>query len=304
MTIREIVVGVDGSEPSARAVQWSAGVARAIRAHVTAVHVIDPMQWPASAVAGRKIAPAGQQAWDRAIRKEFANAWCAPLREAGVDYSAICVQGYPPLGILEQARDATADLIVVGTRGHGGFADLLLGSVSRHLVHHAPMPVVVTRGHTATPPTHLLVGVDGSDEAGVALAWAADLATTLTAKVTIVQGLPPNPLLISEAELADIRRRLSVRADEITALGLDCAAEALPSAAPAGLLMEVASRQQADLIVVGHRGVSAISEWALGSVGSELTHHAQQPVVIVRTPPVPADHPLTGSARHYVSASE
>jgi len=58
----------------------------------------------------------------------------------------VVVHGYPAQVLIEHAADA--DLLVVGSRGHGGFAGALLGSVSQHCTHHAPCPVVVIRGHS------------------------------------------------------------------------------------------------------------------------------------------------------------
>ena len=59
----------------------------------------------------------------------------------GIDVRGELVEGPPASGLLEAARDA--DLLVVGSRGHGGFASLLLGSVSQQVSHHAPCPVVI-----------------------------------------------------------------------------------------------------------------------------------------------------------------
>ncbi len=62
----------------------------------------------------------------------------------GVEIRTVIVEGNPARALLDAAKDA--DLLVVGSRGHGGFTEALLGSVSQHCVHHADCPVVVIRG--------------------------------------------------------------------------------------------------------------------------------------------------------------
>lgn len=70
--------------------------------------------------------------------------------EAGVTVTGEVAEGHPAEVLLKAA--AGADLLVVGSRGHGGFAGMLLGSVSSHAVHHAHCPVLVVRTGAATVP--------------------------------------------------------------------------------------------------------------------------------------------------------
>lgn len=148
MSIARIIVGVDGSDGSRRAVQWASDLARAIEAEVIAVHAIAP---PAAPYWAPEIAVAIEpqlsedqvQAWRTSLQRQLDREWCAPLRDAGVRFRAAVVDGHPAAVLMRVADDENAGLIVVGRRGHGGFAELVLGSVGHQLTHHAHRPVVV-----------------------------------------------------------------------------------------------------------------------------------------------------------------
>jgi nucleotide-binding universal stress UspA family protein len=132
-----IVVGVDGSPASIEALQWArrqAALTGAVVEAVTAWHlptaaggfaIGDQIDWQAN----------GQVVQDMAVKEALGDSVPALLRHV--------VQGHPVRVLLDAA--AGADLLVVGSRGHGGFTGLLLGSVSEHVVTHAPCAVVVTR---------------------------------------------------------------------------------------------------------------------------------------------------------------
>ena len=134
----EIVVGVDGSEGSARALEWATAEARLRGAPLVLLHAWDV---PA-AIAETTVLPYGQS---QALLENAADAvlktMVARARELGVDPREVLVQGHAATSLIDYATDA--DLLVVGTRGRGGFAGLLLGSVSQAVVHRAPCPVVV-----------------------------------------------------------------------------------------------------------------------------------------------------------------
>jgi nucleotide-binding universal stress UspA family protein len=145
--IRRIVVGVDGSDGAARAVVWTARLARTTGAQVVAAHAIEmPIfldGYPL--VAGSIPAEPWDVAWKEWREHEHETLelqWCRPLAEAGVRYRAETIEGGPK-ALIELAESEDADAIVVGRRGRGGFAELVLGSFSHHLVHHSHRPVIV-----------------------------------------------------------------------------------------------------------------------------------------------------------------
>lgn len=132
-----IVVGVDGSEQSLAALNWAIAEARLRKGQV---RLITAWYYPPMA------STVGDGVIDDSFRQTAELVKVDALKavaDAGVDVTGEVVENSPATALLEAARDA--DLLVVGSRGHGGFAGLLLGSVSAQVIHHAPCPVLVVR---------------------------------------------------------------------------------------------------------------------------------------------------------------
>jgi nucleotide-binding universal stress UspA family protein len=141
---QQVVVGVDGSAASVEALRWAAAYASATGAIINAV-----LSWHYPTAAG--VVPPGvapqpitdeirasmQEALDKALTDVFGTP-APPNVHARVTY------GHPAVVLVDQSR--TADLLVVGNRGHGAFTGMLSGSVSMHCVNNAHCPVVVVRG--------------------------------------------------------------------------------------------------------------------------------------------------------------
>jgi nucleotide-binding universal stress UspA family protein len=87
--------------------------------------------------------PDDYEAMLKEVNETLSTQWCQPLRDAHVRLHCLVRDGAPAEMILLTAVDEHADLIVVGSRGHGGFAELLIGSVAHNVSHHARVPVVV-----------------------------------------------------------------------------------------------------------------------------------------------------------------
>jgi nucleotide-binding universal stress UspA family protein len=141
MTTSKIVVGVDGSEHSGRAVEWCARHASALQAEVVAVHASEiPFYFQPEAIVPFPTLTPKQRA---EITDIVNRDWCKPLADGGIRYRALLVDGSPANAIMEAARIEGAELIVVGRRGRGGFAELVLGSTSHQLTHHADRALVI-----------------------------------------------------------------------------------------------------------------------------------------------------------------
>jgi nucleotide-binding universal stress UspA family protein len=141
--IHRIVAGVDGSPSSLVALQWAVRQAGLTGGSVRAVMA---WQYPV-AITGYGWAPIAvvePGEYEENAQKALAEA-VAAVDTSGCDVqiSQWVRQGNPAQVLIDAAADA--DLLVVGSRGHGGFAEVLLGSVSMHCVHHAPCPVAVIR---------------------------------------------------------------------------------------------------------------------------------------------------------------
>jgi len=137
-----IVVGVDGSPSSRAALRWAVGQARLTGGTVDAVIawqiplMLENYSWaPIGVEEARDFAEDARKRLDAAIGEEVRPADSELVRSQ-------VVRGHPAQVLL----DAAADLLVVGSRGHGSFAGALLGSVGQHCVHHAPCPVLIMRG--------------------------------------------------------------------------------------------------------------------------------------------------------------
>jgi nucleotide-binding universal stress UspA family protein len=138
----KIVVGIDGSPAAAAALEWAVAEARLRDAQLLVVHV-----WGIPVLA--YASPYGAGVTGEVVeaeRKAAADALDAALEHVdreGLDLRSELVEGAPAQSLLDAAE--RADLLVVGSRGHGGFAGLLLGSVSQQCAQHAQCPVVIVR---------------------------------------------------------------------------------------------------------------------------------------------------------------
>ncbi|MGW3076134.1 universal stress protein [Kitasatospora sp. NPDC001132] len=139
----KIVVGVDGSEQSRRALRWAVRQAELAGAAVEAVIGWEP---PFSGWGGNVPVP-GEKAFGDIARKiltESIEKAVGP--EPSVEIAARVEEGTAAQALLKAAGDDDVALLVVGSRGLGGFTGALLGSVGQHCAQHAPCPVVIVRG--------------------------------------------------------------------------------------------------------------------------------------------------------------
>jgi nucleotide-binding universal stress UspA family protein len=145
--IGKIVVGIDGSESATEAVAWTIDLARQTGAEIVAVSALAPPNYAEYAgmamVAPIEFDPQFQAELESAFRQD----WCRPLIDSGLAYRAVFAQGRPAAVLATVAEAEGADLVVVGRRGRGGFAELVLGSVSHELTHHCSIPVVLISHH-------------------------------------------------------------------------------------------------------------------------------------------------------------
>jgi nucleotide-binding universal stress UspA family protein len=151
--ISRIVVGVDGSEHADAALDWAVRMAKGMGSEVVAVFAISqPFYFDAGYVTA-VAPPQFDPVWRAEMTKEFEGTWCKPLREAGVQYRTVIEDGRPASVIAKVADGVDADVIVVGRRGRGGVAELVLGSVSHELVLHSKRPVLLISA-AAGPRSH------------------------------------------------------------------------------------------------------------------------------------------------------
>jgi nucleotide-binding universal stress UspA family protein len=277
-----VVVGVDGSESALEACRWAA---REAGRREAGLRLVQAFGWPETrhvVNVGR-----GQRSVLRGVAEEQLAAAAAAAAEAaaGVAVETALVDGYPVAVLVAESR--AAQLVVVGDRGLGGFAGLLLGSVAVGLAAHSAAPVAVVRGDAAAEGP-VVVGVDGSVISEAALAAAYEAAAARGVPLVAVHTwwdllIDPTfgPLLDWEGIEGEAHRVLAER--------LAGWAEKYPEVEvrrvverdkPANALLEQAAGAQ--LVVVGSRGRGGLAGMLLGSVSHSLLHHSPCPVLVVR----------------------
>ena len=213
-----------------------------------------------------------------------------------LDIEPVLLHGRPASVIVDEARDMSADLIVVGHRGQGRSELALLGSVSAEVVDQAPCPVLVARDDRIGPA---ILAVDGSPHARAAetMMTGRPLFTGLPISVVSVVevGIPDAatvaPVLYaeaidafarsSEAETASMEAACTAAADRLRASGFDAQA-VVRKGDPAREIVAVARDRGAGVIVVGTRGQTGLQRLVLGSVAKKVLLHAPCSVLVVR----------------------
>jgi nucleotide-binding universal stress UspA family protein len=298
MSRKPILVGYDGSPGSDLALEWALDAARARRTTVRLVYgVHQPTEgWP---VLGGMTAPDPDLCYDSArqtLREGVAKAR-ALAPEVGVSSKAAA--GTAAAALVSAA--SSAEMVVVGSRGRGGLAGLLVGSTGVQLAGHAGAPVVVVRapgsavenvpagGHEG----RVVVGVDGSELSMDALAFAFDEASLHGCGVTAVlawhvpyYGVPgESAALLGETAAIELPHEEGRRLADSLASAQDKfpdvdVEQVVVQAQPAEAL--VAAGAGARLLVVGSRGRGGFRSLLLGSVGHTVLHHAPCSVAVVR----------------------
>ncbi|MEP7738863.1 universal stress protein [Nocardioides sp. 31GB23] len=280
-----VVVGVDGTGRSLRALTWGAHEARLRGADLVVVHALPRYE------ADFPFFPPGRFEEAEARGQEIVAEAVALVRETHPDVPVVTEQPMqtPAQALLE--RSGRAQVVALGAKGED-VGNLLLGSTVLQVVGHADCPVVVV-GHASAGHDRVAVGTDGSPDSGAALALAFEEARLRGARLSVVSalGLPQGwprhllrPLPPDDQEV--LRRRESVEA-QFTALleehpdtevSLD-----VHHAEPLTALGEASHR--ADLLVLGSRGRGGFHGLAVGSTTHRMLHLAGCPVAVTRAAP-------------------
>jgi nucleotide-binding universal stress UspA family protein len=283
-----VVVGVDGSDGAAVAVRWAAEWARRRDLGLVAV-----LAWgfldqhhpdPDTAFDPEYDADAAGAALDVYLTRALG-------AEVARDVTRVVASDLPAPALLQAAEGAA--LLVVGARGLGGFRGLLLGSVSQQCLQRATCPVAVVRPEALeageSAPNRIVVGVDSSEAARRALQWAIAEAEARSAALTVVHswhlpyvggyplaGAVMDPTQVEEAARDTLTTivgredtsRLAAPVNEVLAMG-----------GPAAAILD--ATVDADLVVVGSRGLGGFRGLLLGSVSQQVAQHAPCPVIVV-----------------------
>lgn len=280
MTGRPVVTGTDGSEESLLAVEWAGREASLRGLPLLVVSALAPLPWRAPGGAGEEVIAVARRRLERALGAAVDRAaGVAP----GLKIETEVVPGPPATALAALASDAS--LMVLGSRGAGGFAAMILGSVSRYVATHAPCPVAVVREETMAVHREIVVGIRDLEPPSpqAALEFAFHEAALRDARLVAVHAwywsMPASRLDAPEvpdgaseqlaallAPYQEMHPGLEVRQDTV-------------SAHPGRVLAGASAR--ADLVVLGRHTGPAGEGHGVGSVTHAVLSHAHGPVAVV-----------------------
>ena len=292
-----VLLAYDGSAGAMQAVRLAEEIAWPRDSAIRVVDVIEPITVPTSGPWEGGAALASEL--DGAITAYAQDTMREVVERLGtsdITVEGVVLRDRAATAIVDAARDFRADLIMVGSRGHGTIASLLLGSVSSEVVDHGPCPVVVARSATLNG---IVFATDGSPAALAAESVLARWAIFGRLPIHVVSvaevahpwttGIAPTMYRqVLDAYAADLRgakeehqRTATEAATRLQQAGRDAHAEMRVGDA-AGEIIALAEQRGADLIVVGSRGRTGLTRLLLGSVARNVLAGSTASVLIVR----------------------
>ncbi|MGX4640397.1 universal stress protein [Massilia sp. SYSU DXS3249] len=292
--MKKLLVPCDGSDNALHAVRHAAREAADAQAQVHLLHVVEPMTPVILAEAfsapqlDDRFPPQAAQALEPAAKI---------LVEAGVPYTLHCHFGLPAPEIAGYAHSTACDAIIMGTRGRGALANLMIGSVATQVVKLVDIPVTLVK--QAWPPRRqdgdvtkkILVPIDGSDSALRALRHAAARAREKPGvRLELLHVLDPTSsrsyASLSPAELTRLAPDEFVRVLGPARELLD--SEGIPyevhcrTGDPGRQIGHHLAQAGSAAVVMGTRGLGLMGNLVIGSVASQVVYHAQVPVTLIK----------------------
>lgn len=211
---------------------------------------------------------------------------------ADIPIRTTVLYGVPAEQIVEEARIARADLIMMATHGRGGVARTWLGSVTEEVLTHSPVPVLVLREGVAPPRTlrTIVVPFDGTPGSVAALAVAREFAKATGAEIALIQVIPPLPRWGEGWDISpDWEDKERARAQQT----LDWLAESLANRGIAAIgyahignvastIVAATGDAGADLVIMGTRALTGPKRVLLGSVADAVMRTVGVPILLVR----------------------
>ncbi|WP_406005188.1 universal stress protein [Streptomyces sp. NBC_00637] len=282
-----IVVGVDGSEPSLRAVDWAADEAALRDAPLRLVYASLWERYEGTALAQDLGKPTGRVTAEDILRGAERRA---RLRQPHLGISTDVLPEEPEYALVREGRGAAA--LVLGTRGRSGIVEMLVGSVSLTVAAHADCPVIVLGGDAdnrvhATTGGRVVVGVGEKGTESAALHFAVQEARTRGATLDAVRAWrcpahesTDHPLLAGEPSRLHEQHAADILEEALKSAPTDVDVERRTVEGPARRVLLAAS-SEADLLVVGARRNPGYLGLQLGRVAHGVLHHAVCAVAVV-----------------------
>jgi len=294
--LSRIVVATDFSPTAGLALDRGLDIAKRHGSEIALLHVMQP-ELPTLAAPEMVVLPPDYEQVLRDACLEGLSEAAQQVKSAGVRVSEHLEIGRPAQAIADAADSLSADLILVGTRGHTGFRHLLLGSVAEEVVRTARRPVLTVHpgdDQPIEPVKSILFPTDFSEASDQALSAALRLLVgSVDTKIFLLHSYHLSPTIVPMIGFAggaapiyvDNARELAMRAttpsaDRLRARGLDV--EVLVERGDAAeLVTELARSKNVDLIAMGTRGHSKMRQLLLGSTAERVVEHAPCPVLTV-----------------------
>ena len=285
-----VLVATDGSRYGGWGLNWVASLPFVKPPRVTVLHVLDIAGLRAPFLSQPLMAGTERYIQEEIQRMESRSA--KTLKEATEELAALKLkgrvrkeQGAVAPTILKRAPKQDG-LLVVGSQGLDALDRFMLGSVSTNLIHHATCPVLVVKGEAA-PLRRIILATDGSNASARALAFV--LAKFLPDRssgegggvpihVSVVHVMPP----VKYPGLEEANRKLIEQTVQKLIKAGFTAEPLCQFGKPAEEIMKVASKQHADLIVMGGKGLGAVARFLLGSVSTRVVQQSNCTVLVVR----------------------
>ncbi|MET0908294.1 MAG: universal stress protein [Ilumatobacteraceae bacterium] len=280
-----ISVGFDASASSRAAVVWAGAEAAARHASLRIVSCYQlPLVGDSTYAWTPTVAYEGLLESAEAGMRDVADT----VRAAHPDLDIVTVPCAGPIGSVLVDEATPDDIVVVGASEHSRAAAVLFGNTAHYLVRHSPCPVAVVPA-TSLPgtPDRVVVGIDGSDDAGDALRWAGDEADRHHVGLTVVHTWeypyrPVDPPSVQAHDLMRIDAACVLESAVAVArerCGAAVSGELVEAGAAAGLIDSV---RDGDLLVLGSRGRGAVQSTVFGSTVNSVLESSSVPVVVVR----------------------
>jgi nucleotide-binding universal stress UspA family protein len=294
--IREILCPTDFSETSRHALDHAIMIAKWYGSRIAALHVIHmPLvpEPPPSILAAGSPGPAPVVTSTYQVCEADVRNWVQPAERAGISTEVFVDEGNAARRILEHARSWPTDLIVLGTHGLTGIEHAMLGSVTERVLRQAGCPVLTVPPVVVTaakvPYKRLLCPLDFSESSLNALRYAFSLAKEADAGLTILHVFDwprDGDLLVERFDTKEFRRVVEedVRA-RLSALVTDDVRQwCSPSTTvaygkPYREILDLAGKEETDLIVMGVRGRNPLDLTLFGSTTNHVVRRATCPVL-------------------------
>ena len=279
-----ILVPLDGSRRSERALPYAAGQAKVFGSELALIH-------DETVALRRDDVPASADTLGRIT--DLAEA----LQNLGLRVWRGVVHGPAAEAILRAADDAHADLIVMSTHGRGGLGRWLYGSVADEVFRHTTLPIVLIsaaceRRWRIEGPFRLLVPLDGSPFAEAALGLAGEVADALHAELVLLRVVEPADGFAA-LEISHLPAQSQGELDEAQAYldGISTSSSMagrtttrrIAAGDPAATIAGVARDEDVDLIVMSTHGSGGLTRLTMGSVATSVLHRATTPLLLARS---------------------